>query len=177
MPSVNFKRTYRLGAGYEGVKDRAAEWLGKYLGDLELARFEDVERSVTFTSERLVPENTTGRPRVMLLFSNPHPHSIQQGMFLSPNTKGKENLFWQVMAEAGWILLPDGDRSPSHLVEVCLKMGYKGPFELVFYPYYAFPTDYPEHIKKIFGREFFKDVIEIEAAREFPRQPSFLCRS
>ena len=71
------------------------------------------------------------------------------------------------MAEADWILLPDGDRSPSHLAEVCLKAEYSGPFELVFYPYYAFPTDYPEQIKKIFGRVFYKDVIKVEAEREF----------
>jgi hypothetical protein len=39
----------------------------------------------------------------MLLFSNPHPHSVHQGMLLSPNTKGRENPFWETMRNAGWI--------------------------------------------------------------------------
>lgn len=39
----------------------------------------------------------------MFLCSNPHPHSVKQGMFLSPNSKGQESLFWQVLRDSGWI--------------------------------------------------------------------------
>ena len=42
-----------------------------------------------------------------------------------------------------------------------------GPFELIFYCYYAFPTDYPEDIRKIFGRKYFSQFIEPEAMDEF----------
>ena len=75
----------------------------KYLGYPDLITFNDLDRSVTFSTERLIPTASTNRPRVMLLFSNPHPHSVHQGMFLSPNTKGRENLFWPVMGDAGWL--------------------------------------------------------------------------
>jgi len=102
----------------------------------------------------------------MLLFSNPHPHSIYQGMFLSPNTKGLENLFWPTMDDAGWLPIAKEDRSPKQLADICVEAKYRGPFELIFYCYYAFPTDYPEDIRRIF-REHFSQFIEPEAMDEF----------
>ena len=103
----------------------------------------------------------------MLLFSNPHPHSVQQGMFLSPYTTGQENLFWPVMYDAGWLPIPEADRTPENLREICLNVEYAGPFEFIFYCYYAFPTNYPEDIQKIFGKEYFDREIEPEAMAEF----------
>ena len=53
------------------------------------------------------------------------------------------------------------------LADICLKAKYKGPFELIFYCYYAFPTAFPEDISRIFGKEYFRQVIEPEAMDEF----------
>ena len=47
--------------------------------------------------------------------------------------------------------------------------GISRPFEFIFYCYYAYPTDYPEHIKKIFGKEYFSQFIEPEAIDEFKK--------
>ena len=102
----------------------------------------------------------------MLLFSNPHPYSVHQGMFLSPNTKGRENLFWPVMEYANWLPVPMESRDPEQLADICTKAEYEGPFELIFYCYYAFPTDYPDDIRKIFGREYFSQNIEAESNDE-----------
>ena len=85
-----------LNEAYESIKERAIQVLDKYLEYPDLITFNDLDRSVTFSTERLIPTTSTNRPRVMLLFSNPHPYSVHQGMFLSPNTKGRENLFWPV---------------------------------------------------------------------------------
>ena len=103
----------------------------------------------------------------MLLFSNPHPHSVHQGMFLSPSTKGRENLFWSAMGDAGWLSIAKENRNPKQLADICLKAKYPGPFELIFYCYYAFPTDFPEDIRRIFGRNYFSRFIEPEASDEF----------
>jgi hypothetical protein len=103
----------------------------------------------------------------MLLFSNPHPHSIHQGMFLSPNTKGRESLFWPVMDDSGWLSVEEKSPNPKQLADICIQADYLGPFELIFYCYYAFPTDYPEDINRIFGKEYFNRVIAPEAADEF----------
>lgn len=103
MPDIIFTRTYRLSESYESIKLRANQVLDKYLAYPGLYEFDDLDKSVTFSTERLIPTASTNRPRVMLLFSNPHPHSVHQGMFLSPNTKGRESLFWSMMEGAGWL--------------------------------------------------------------------------
>ena len=167
MPNINFPRTYPLGQEYEGIKKRALGILDKYLGYPDLVTFNDGDRSVRFTTERLIPTARTNRPHVMLLFSNPHPHSVHQGMFLSPNTKGRENPFWSVMEDAGWLAIPEDICSPKELAGICLKAAYQGPFELAFYCYYAFPTDFPKAISRIFGEKYFSEHIDPEASDEF----------
>jgi len=167
LSSINFQRTYLLSEAYESIKERANQILDKYLGYPDLITFNDLDRSVTFSTERLIPTASTNKPHVMLLFSNPHPHSVHQGMFLSKSTKGKENLFWPVMEDAGWITIPEKNRTPKQLADICLEVNYQGPFDLIFYCYYAFPTNYPEDISKIFGKEYFSQFIEPEAIDEF----------
>jgi len=169
LSNINFQRTYLLSEAYECIKERANHVLEKYWEYPNLITFNNAERSVTFSTEKLIPTTSTNRLRVMLLFSNPHPHSIYQGMFLSPNTKGSENLFWPVMDNAGWLFVDDKPDSPKELAEICVKAEYQGPFELIFYCYYAFPTDYPEDIIRIFGKEYFTEIIEPEAADEFSK--------
>ena len=167
---INFQRSYVLPIDYISTKSRALQKLAKYLDSPQypdFVTFDDTVQTITYTTERLIPPARTGHPRVMLLFSNPHPHSIRQGMFLSPNTHGQENLFWPVMKEAGWIKVESARPEPKALAEICLNVTYEGPFELLFYTYYAFPTDYPEDIRTIFGKEFFQQQIAPEAAREF----------
>ena len=167
MSSINFQRTYLLSEAYESIKERAFHMLEKYWEYPNLINFNDLERSVTFTTERLIPAASMNRPRVMLLFSNPHPHSVHQGMFLSRNTKGRENLFWPVMRDASWLSTAERNIGSKQLAEICVEVKYRGPFELIFYCYYAFPTDFPEDIKKIFGREYFNQFIEPESNDEF----------
>lgn len=170
MPNINFCRTYPLSEDYVDIKKRATKKLGKYLDQklyLDLIKFNDADRSVTFKSERLVPTVYINRPRIMLLFSNPLPSSVHQGMFLSPNTKGKENLFWPTMSDAGWICIEEENPNPQKLADICVKAKYQGPFELIFYCYYAFPTADPKDIRKIFGKDYFNQFIEPEASKEF----------
>jgi len=165
MSSIHFQTTYQLSQQYDSIKSRAPEILG--ITDSSFYSFNDQAKTLTFTSERLIPEVRSGRQRVLLLFSNPHPHSIQQGMFLSPSIKGGKSLFWTGMQDAGWFSLPEDSPAPKRLAEIFLKLEYESPFELLFCCYYSFPTRYPDHIVKLFGKEFFKEVIEPEAREGF----------
>ena len=167
MRSITFQRTYPLNEAYASIKERATHLLDKYQKYPDLITFNDSKRSVTFFTERLIPTVSINKPRVMLLFSNPHPYSVHQGMFLSKNSRGQENLFWPTMESAGWLPIPNEDRNPKQLAEICLKANYDGPFELIFYCFYSFPTDFPEDINRIFGKEYFRQVIESEAIDEF----------
>ncbi len=167
MSGIIFQRTYPLGEEYEAIRKNASEYLSEYLAYPNLVAFNDFERSVTFSTEKLIPTPSTNRPRVMLLFSNAHPYSVHQGMFLSPNTRGVENAFWPVMEYSGWLPISKENRNPKRLADICLKAEYPGPFELIFYCYYAFPTDYPKDLVKIFGGDFFKQVIQPKAMAEF----------
>lgn len=167
MPRIIFQRRYPLSEAYASIKERARQLLDKYRKYPDLIKFNCLDRSVTFSTERLIPTVSPNRPRVMLLFSNPHPYSVHQGMFLSPNTKGRESLFWPTMRSADWLLIEEENPNPKQLADICLKAKYEGPFELIFYCYYAFPTDYPEDIRKIFGKEYFQQKIEPEAIDEF----------
>jgi hypothetical protein len=169
MSSIHFQTTYLLTHQYDAIKSRAPKILGKFFGDTSIYNFNDQDRTLTFTSERLIPEVRSSRQRVLLLFSNPHPHSIQQGMFLSPSVTGGQNLFWTGMQDAGWFSLPEDGPAPKRLAEMFLKLEYESPFELLFYCYYSFPTRYPDHIVKLFGKDFFREVIEPEAREEFEK--------
>tara|TARA_B100001964_G_scaffold54214_1_gene61379 strand:+ start:1996 stop:2784 length:789 start_codon:yes stop_codon:yes gene_type:complete len=157
---ISLDCSYFLGKEYKRIKKQASEIVGKYLNDPDdLISFDDFKKEVFFKSEILIPKKNSKRIRVMLLFSNPHPLSVKKGMFLSPNRKNKENLFWPIMNDAGWFSIPKEKRNPEYLCKTFLGGKYQSPFEFVFYCYYLFPTDYPEDIPKIFGKSFFKKVI------------------
>jgi hypothetical protein len=167
LSEVNFKHTYKIDNCFEEIKVRSRQLLGKYDYYDELYKFNDEKHEITFSSERLIPEKSKQRIRILLLFSNPHPHSVKQGMFLSSTTRGQESLFWPFMEESGLLPITHENRSPESLARICLELDYSGLFEYLFYCYYAFPTDYPEDIKKIFGKEYFQQQIEPEAVDEF----------
>ena len=59
LPSINFQRTYLLGEAYESIKERAIHELEKYLGYPDLITFNGLDRSVTFSTERLIPTAST----------------------------------------------------------------------------------------------------------------------
>ena len=119
---INFKKTYILGEDYHSVKERLHNKLDQYVEDSEIIQFHDSERKITFLSERLIPQKSSDRPNIMLLFSNPHPHSIQQGMFLSPNKKNLENHFWTFMEKAGWFSIPESNLTPAERREIFLNI-------------------------------------------------------
>ena len=167
MSAIHFQTTYDISRQYDFIKSRALEILGDFYSDSSICSFNDEKKTLTFTSERLIPPVASERMRVLLLFSNPHPHSIQQGMFLSPSVKGRESFFWTGMKDACWFSLPEEHPSPYLLAEIFLTIDYESPFELLFYCYYSFPTRYPEDIIKLFGKDYFKEVIEPEAREGF----------
>lgn len=167
MSNVIFHRTYTLDKTYAFVKEQAPNMLGKHLESPGLYQFDNHAKTLTFKSERLIPVKYSGRPRVMLLFSNPHPRSVHLGMFLSGSSKEGKSLFWQTMRDSGCLVFKKESSTPQQRAELCFHVDYEGPFDFIFYPYYVFPTRYPDHLPKVFGKDFFEGFIEKEAKIEF----------
>ena len=167
MSAIHFQTTYDISRQYDFIKSRALEILGDFYTDSSIYFFNDEKKTLTFTSERLIPPVASDRMRILLLFSNPHPHLIQKGMFLSPSVKGRQSFFWKGMKDAGWFSLQEERPAPRRLAEIFLNLEYESPFELLFYCYFAFPTLYPDDIVKLSGRDYFKEVIEPEAREGF----------
>lgn len=110
------------------------------------------DRSITFQSECLLPQNDRGRPRVLLLFSNAHPESIKNGMFHT--AEGGIAELWTDLCCIG---LFSGDcriiANPDQLRDHCMKVAYEGPYAFGFGCYWIFPTFDPEHLTDLFGRQ------------------------
>ena len=108
------------------------------------------DRSITFQTECLIPRKDKGRPRVLLLFSNPHPGSIQKGMFHSSDRR-IANL-WRDLRN-GELFTAEDDvlKSPDSLRKHCLNVVYEGQFAFGFACYWVFPTSYPSQLKSLFG--------------------------
>ncbi len=153
---INKVHTARLGDKYAHVKAylRKRKPDGRrsykeYIGSVY--KLTDKDRSVTFQSECLIPRKDRRRPRVLLLFSNPHPGSIQKGMFHSPDRR-IANL-WTDLCEVGLFSAEDSVlRSPKALRTHCLNVTYKDSFAFAFACYWVFPTSYPSQLKSLFGR-------------------------
>lgn len=167
MSDVIFSRSYDLGENYDSVKAKAMKILGKFSELPGVYQFNDKENSITFRSERLIPKKFSGRPRVILLLPNPHPYSVNLGMLFSPRPGGRENPVWETMRDAGWLTFREETQNPARMAELCVNVDYNGPYDFIFYPYYAFPTIFPKDIRTIFGHKFFDDVIAPEAKHDF----------
>ncbi len=166
LNGVNFSTDYQCGNDYSQIKARAEKVLGRYLQDPQyqgLYSFDDIGKKVRFASERLLPQQWKDRPRVMLLFSNPLPESLKNGMFHSYRLP---NPFWSLLKESGWFDLPPNNITADRLRDRFLKSEFNGAFNLIFHCYYPFPTRRPEDISRIFGG-FFRRVIEPRSRKEF----------
>lgn len=141
---------------YQRIKERADALLSEYIGSGKIIQFRDKDNSISFKTERIVPHFPDRRPRVLLLFSNPHPHSVHQGMFLSPATNKKTHLFWKFMQQAGWFHIPNDNYAPMYLAEMFTYSRHESEFNLYFKCFYEFPTKMPNELKKIFGNYFEK---------------------
>lgn len=110
----------------------------------------DVDRTVTFQSESILPTHDDVRPRILLLFSNAHPKSIQNGMFHTAES-GVAALWKDLRAIGALLLQDDVLRDASLLRSACVNGAYSGRFILGFVCCWTFPTLRPDELKELFG--------------------------
>jgi len=130
------------------IQEKLREWISLY-------SFDDVRKQVNFKTEGpLIPEGNSRVP-ILILLSNPHPHSVEQGMFLSPNRIGRKNPFWDTLRNSGYFD-PRGSITPQLMIQNI----YKSPFRLFMAVFFPFPTEDPTHLVEFFGSVEYKRMIQ-----------------
>lgn len=112
------------------------------------------ESRLHFLTESVQPTiATSGRPKVMLLFSNPHPDSVERGLFMSEShARG----FWDILSNS---IQPkmnhDFHWDPSGITETVSMLAngdYEGP--LMFLEcLYQLPSRSPKDLRNLFDRK------------------------
>lgn len=106
-----------------------------------------------FLTESIQPKITTlRRPRVLLLFSNPHPESVERGLFMSePRSRG----FWDILSNS---IRPKMNHEfcwdPSGIdetVSILSNGNYEGPL-LFLECLYQLPSRSPKDLNSLFDQ-------------------------
>ena len=104
-----------------------------------------------FLTESIQPNiSFRERPRVMLLFSNPHPESVKTGLFMSEK---RSRGFWEILRCSKQLDINhdfhwDTD-SIRETVSLFLNGDYEGPL-LFFECLYPVPSNSPKDLRKLF---------------------------
>jgi len=90
--SIIQEQTFLLSDQYETIKE-TIESQAIFSNLAAISTFSDLRKSITFKTEKIHPRKFVKKTKpVILLFSNPHPLSVQSGMYLSePHSQA----FWE----------------------------------------------------------------------------------
>ena len=150
--SIIHEEVITIQRDYDKVKSTIQEKLGEWS---DLYMFDDVNHKIIYKTEGpLTPEDNPKTP-VLILLSNPHPHSVKQGMFLSPNRIGRTNPFWNTLRDTG-LFNYDGKINATAMI----KNEYQSPFRFFMAVLLPFPTEDPKHLINFFGKQEYKKMIE-----------------
>ena len=109
-------------------------------------KFDDNLKQIQYKTEGPLMPADNGKTPVLILLSNPHPHSVKQGMILSPNRIGRENPFWETMRNSGFFK----HENPIN-ASMMIQNKYQSPFRFFMAVLLPFPTEDPKDLIDIFG--------------------------
>ena len=149
--SIIYDEKLKIEIDYDRIKSNIQEELKEYL---DLFKFDDNSRELSYRTEGPLIPHDNGKTPILLLLSNPHPHSVRQGMFLSPNRAGKENPFWNTLRGTGHFKHVN-PITPSLMI----KNQYNSPFRIFIAVLISFPSNFPHELTKIFGMNEYRRMI------------------
>lgn len=130
------------------IQEKLSEWSDLY-------SYDDINHQIKYKTEGpLIPEDNSKTP-ILILLSNPHPHSVKQGMFLSPNRIERTNPFWDTLRDTR-LFNYDGKIDAT----VMIKNEYQSPFRFFMAVLFPFPTEDPKHLIDFFGKQEYIKMIE-----------------
>lgn len=150
--SIIHEETITIERDYYQVKSAIQEKLSDWS---DLYVFDDVNNQIRYKTEGpLIPDLNSKLP-ILILLSNPHPHSVKQGMFLSPNRIGRVNPFWDTLRDTGFFHY-DGKIDAA----VMIKNRYQGSFRFFMAVLFPFATEDPTQLIDFFGKTEYRKMIE-----------------
>jgi len=150
--SIIHEKNLTIDKDYQQVKSNIQENLSEWS---DLFVFDDKNNQIRYKTEGpLIPEDNSRIP-VLILLSNPHPHSVKQGMFLSPNRIGRENPFWETLKGTGYF-----DYNGQIDAEVMIRNRYKSPFRFFMAVLLPFPSEDPSHLKELLGYNAYRKMYD-----------------
>jgi hypothetical protein len=151
--SIIHENILTIGKDYHLVKFNIQEKLNEWS---DLYVFNDAHNQIKYKTEGpLIPEDN-GKIPILILLSNPHPHSVKQGMFLSPNRIGRENPFWDTLKGTGYFNF-DGKIDAA----VMVKNKYQSPFRFFMAVLLPFPSEDPKDLITILGNYEYDKIFKI----------------
>ncbi|WKZ27741.1 MAG: hypothetical protein QY330_04285 [Candidatus Dojkabacteria bacterium] len=99
--------------------------------------------AIIYLSESLIPEKKDERPPLLMVFGNPAPHSIKEGMFFSYEGNGREHRIWKIFRDVGIVsfeldtLFEDPNERRKRQLH---SLEYHSPFRIGMIPFYAMAT-------------------------------------
>jgi hypothetical protein len=76
MASIHFQTTFNLSLQYNAIQSRAPEILGDFYTDSSIYQINADEKTLTFTSERLIPDLLSATARVQITFPSLHDQPV-----------------------------------------------------------------------------------------------------
>lgn len=107
-----------------------------------ITEYDDETFNISYKTEEIVPENVDPeRIKVLLLFKNPHPDSVQTGLYLSePSSKKFWNRFFEVKFNEKLMPLLQNDSWVKDVANILTSGNYDCEFLYYFKCLYPFPS-------------------------------------
>jgi hypothetical protein len=149
--SIIYDNILKFEANYPDIKSNIQQ---KLQDSIDLYKFDDYARQIRYRTESPLVPNDNGKIPILILLSNPHPHSVRQGMFLSPNRVGKENPFWNTLRGTGYF-----EHSNQITPSLMIENRYECPFRIFIAVLISFPSNFPHELQEIFGVREYRNMI------------------
>jgi hypothetical protein len=149
--SIICDETLKFETNYYEIKSNIQQ---KLQDSVDLYKFDDNAKQIRYHTEGpLVPDNN-GKIPILILLSNPHPHSVRQGMFLSRNRVGRENPFWSTLRGTGYF-----ECSNPITLSLMIENRYESPFRIFIAVLLSFPSNFPNELPDIFGEGEYQKMV------------------
>ncbi|MBW2648038.1 MAG: hypothetical protein JRE23_18110 [Deltaproteobacteria bacterium] len=139
---------------YESVKSRLQSNDAKYKSIKQIITgCDDKSFQITYETEEIIPQaDGPERKKVLLLFKNPHPDSVQTGLYLSEkHSKTFWNRLFEVKFNENLLPLLQNDSWVKAVANTLTSGNYDSEFLYYFKCLYPFPSRQFNDLKSLFA--------------------------